>query len=194
MHKTEVYSLVYFNIFIYISDHHFWEMIWNKGVDNGSITQLELEFMQNPSTENHQPEVFLSSLGVGDGQGGLECCDSWGLQRVRHDWATELTDWLMSRLLPVLNLTLCLYPLLRPWRTRLAAVSVNLDHTHHLVISSAAQVPLNVFLAAWLSPWPFSSPALAFFASFPSFLCLPSLLFFSIVCFSLFGLWFSSTT
>ena len=29
--------------------------------------------------------------GVGDGQGGLACCDSWGRsQRVRHDWATEL--------------------------------------------------------------------------------------------------------
>ena len=29
--------------------------------------------------------------GVGDGQGGLACCDSWGL-RVGHDWATEL-NW-----------------------------------------------------------------------------------------------------
>ena len=27
--------------------------------------------------------------GVGDGQGGLACCSSWGC-RVRHDWATEL--------------------------------------------------------------------------------------------------------
>ena len=23
--------------------------------------------------------------GVGDGQGGLECCDSWGRKRVGHD-------------------------------------------------------------------------------------------------------------
>ena len=29
--------------------------------------------------------------GVGDGQGGLACCDSWGC-RVRHDWETEL-NW-----------------------------------------------------------------------------------------------------
>ena len=29
--------------------------------------------------------------GVGDGQGGLTCCDSWG-RRVRHHWATEL-NW-----------------------------------------------------------------------------------------------------
>ena len=27
--------------------------------------------------------------GVGDGQGSLACCDSWG-GRIRHDWATEL--------------------------------------------------------------------------------------------------------
>ena len=35
--------------------------------------------------------------GVGDGQGGLACCGSWG-HRVRHDWVTELnwTDfWLL---------------------------------------------------------------------------------------------------
>ena len=31
--------------------------------------------------------------GVGDGQGGLACCDSWG-RRVGHDWATEL-NWMM---------------------------------------------------------------------------------------------------
>ena len=29
---------------------------------------------------------------VGDGQGGLVCCSSWGSQRVGHDWATEL-NW-----------------------------------------------------------------------------------------------------
>ena len=29
------------------------------------------------------------TLGVGDGQGGLACCDSWG-HRVGHDRATEL--------------------------------------------------------------------------------------------------------
>ena len=35
--------------------------------------------------------MSLSKLGVGDGQGGLVSCDSWG-RRVGHDWATELTD------------------------------------------------------------------------------------------------------
>ena len=30
------------------------------------------------------------TLGVGDGQGGLVCCDSWGSQRVGHDCTTEL--------------------------------------------------------------------------------------------------------
>ena len=31
---------------------------------------------------------FEWTLGFGDGQGGLACCDSWG-RRVRHDWVTE---------------------------------------------------------------------------------------------------------
>ena len=30
--------------------------------------------------------------GVGDGQGGLACCDSWG-RRVGHDWVTDLIWW-----------------------------------------------------------------------------------------------------
>ena len=34
---------------------------------------------------------FGWTLGVGDGQGGLVCCGSWG-HRVRHNWATEL-NW-----------------------------------------------------------------------------------------------------
>ena len=38
---------------------------------------------------------FEWTLGVGDGQGGLACCNSWG-RRVGHDWVTELnwTEWL----------------------------------------------------------------------------------------------------
>ena len=34
---------------------------------------------------------FEWTPGVGDGQGGLVCCDSWG-HRVGHDWVTEL-NW-----------------------------------------------------------------------------------------------------
>ena len=34
---------------------------------------------------------FEWPLGVDDGQGGLACCNSWGSQRVEHDW-TEL-NW-----------------------------------------------------------------------------------------------------
>ena len=34
---------------------------------------------------------FEWTPGVGDGQGGLACCDSWD-RRVGHDWATEL-NW-----------------------------------------------------------------------------------------------------
>ena len=36
-------------------------------------------------------QVSCNTPGVGDGQGGLECCGSLGC-RVRHDWATEL-NW-----------------------------------------------------------------------------------------------------
>ena len=32
--------------------------------------------------------------GVGDGQGGLACCDSWG-RRVGHDWSTELKNYVL---------------------------------------------------------------------------------------------------
>ena len=37
---------------------------------------------------------FEQLPGVGDGLGSLECCSPWGLQRVGHDWATELNWWL----------------------------------------------------------------------------------------------------
>ena len=39
---------------------------------------------------------FGWTLGVGDGQGGLVCCGSWG-RRVGHNWATEL-NWSYSTL------------------------------------------------------------------------------------------------
>ena len=39
----------------------------------------------------HNGHGFGWTPGVGDGQGGLACCGSWGC-RVGHDWATEL-NW-----------------------------------------------------------------------------------------------------
>ena len=36
---------------------------------------------------------FESTLGVGDGQGGLACCSPWGSQRLGHDWVTKL-NWI----------------------------------------------------------------------------------------------------
>ena len=40
---------------------------------------------------------FGETPGVGDGQGSLACCDSWGC-KIRHDWATELnrTMWVIT--------------------------------------------------------------------------------------------------
>ena len=43
----------------------------------------------------HNGHGFGWTLGVGDGQRGLECCGSWG-GRVRHDWVTEL-NWTRAR-------------------------------------------------------------------------------------------------
>ena len=37
---------------------------------------------------------FEQALGVGDWQGTPGVLQSMGLQRLVHDWATELTDWL----------------------------------------------------------------------------------------------------
>ena len=53
-------------------------------------------------------DISLNKLGVGDGQGGLVCCGSWG-HRVGHDWTTELnwfldSDVQMSRTCLPLNL------------------------------------------------------------------------------------------
>ena len=35
---------------------------------------------------------FEWTPGIGDGQGGLVCCDSWVSQRVREDWVSEM-NW-----------------------------------------------------------------------------------------------------
>ena len=40
----------------------------------------------------HNGHGFGWAPGVGDGQGGLACCGSWG-HRVGHNWATELNWW-----------------------------------------------------------------------------------------------------
>ena len=51
--------------------------------------------------------------GVGDGQGGLACCNSWG-HRVGHDWVTEL-NWSIYKWMDVVSkprtiaLFFCLY-------------------------------------------------------------------------------------
>ena len=39
-----------------------------------------------------QGHEFEQVPGVGDGQGGLTCCDSWG-HRVRRDWVTKQQQW-----------------------------------------------------------------------------------------------------
>ena len=53
---------------------------------------------------------FGWTLGVGDGQGGLACCDSPG-RRVRHNWATEL-NWTE----PTWNSQSVSLPPVSPWQ------------------------------------------------------------------------------
>ena len=45
--------------------------------------------------------------GVGDGQEGLACCNSWGL-RVGHDWVTELNWKSFVNSVPFANYSACL--------------------------------------------------------------------------------------
>ena len=45
---------------------------------------------------------FEWTPGVGDGQWGLACCDSWG-RRVGHDWATKLNSRKRLKEYPLYN-------------------------------------------------------------------------------------------
>ena len=58
-----------------------------------SHDQLREMWYSGINTEHHRLDGhgFGWTPGVGDGQGGLACCGSWGC-RVGQDWATEL-NW-----------------------------------------------------------------------------------------------------
>ena len=58
---------------------------WGK--EKKGMTELEMVGWHHQLNEHE----FEWTLGVGDGQGGLACCGSWG-HKVGHDWATEL-NW-----------------------------------------------------------------------------------------------------
>ena len=70
---------------------------WLTGKDSDAGRDWEQEEKRTTEDEmagwHHQLDgrEFEWTPGVGDGQGGLVCCNSWGC-RVRHDWATEL-NW-----------------------------------------------------------------------------------------------------
>ena len=38
-------------------------------------------------------QMFEQNLGDSEGQESLACCSPWGLQRVRHNWATDQKLW-----------------------------------------------------------------------------------------------------
>ena len=53
---------------------------------------------------------FEWTPGVGDGQGDLACCNSWG-RRVRHDWPTELNWTELSQTPTGVSLSLLFKPI-----------------------------------------------------------------------------------
>ena len=73
------------------------EKSWLTGKDSDAGRAWGQE--DKGTTENKMAEWYHQlngresewTPGVGDGQEGLACCDSWG-RRVGHDWATE-TNW-----------------------------------------------------------------------------------------------------
>ena len=69
-------------------------LIW-KDLDDGKDWRQEEKVMTEDEMFGWHHRLdghgFRWTLGVGDGQGGLVCCGSWG-RRVRHDWATEM-NW-----------------------------------------------------------------------------------------------------
>ena len=87
---------------------------WLIGKDSDAVRDWGQEEKETTEDEmagwHHRLDgrEFEWTPGVGDGQGGLACCNSWG-RRVGHDWATELnwTDlpyWWALRFFPVLPL------------------------------------------------------------------------------------------
>ena len=73
-----------------------WCWSWNSNILATSCEELT-HWKRQRTTEDEMAgwhhrsngHEFEWTLGVGDGQGGLACCNSWGC-RVGHDWATEL--------------------------------------------------------------------------------------------------------
>ena len=79
---------------------------------------------------------FGWTLGVGDGQGGLMCCGSWG-RRVRHDWATEL-NWTEQ-------LSLLLSKMLPPWKKTMANLNSVLKSGDITLLTKVRIVKAMVF-------------------------------------------------
>ena len=69
-------------------------LIWKDPHDGKDWGQEEKGMTEDEIVGCHHwlnGHEFGYTLEVGDGQGGLSCCDSWGC-KVGHDWVTEL-NW-----------------------------------------------------------------------------------------------------
>ena len=74
-----------------------WWLIWKDPDPGKDWGQEEKGIIEDEMVGWHHQlngHWFRWTPRVGDGQGGLACCSSWGhrSQRVRHNWATEL-NW-----------------------------------------------------------------------------------------------------
>ena len=76
--------------------------------------------------------------GVGDGQGGVACCDSWGCKE------SDMTEWLnwTELNIPLYNIPHRLYPFIHHWTLRLFP---------NLTVVNNAAVNIEVLVSFWIS-------------------------------------------
>ena len=86
----------------------------HAGKDRGQEEKETTEDKMGGWHHRHYGHGFGWTSGVGDGQGGLAWSGSWGSQRVRHNWVTELgwnclLKWISSKCsnFNILNNILC---------------------------------------------------------------------------------------
>ena len=93
---------------------------------------------------------FEWTLGVGDGQGGLACCDPWS-RRVGHDWATEL-NWTEYHLSVSASWTMIciLFVLMRNMCCMISvSAKINRSWTRHKKVRCHPEKPFQIKRQLW---------------------------------------------
>ena len=83
---------------------------------------------------------FEWTPGVGDGQGGLAHCNSWG-RRVRHDWATEL-NWMFH----CLNISFFF-----PCNNNSRNPKINTQNSFAFLCTLRKEKPFSLYLSGFLA-------------------------------------------